>query len=173
MKEIILEYLKTLALAIVLSAFIITFVVQSFVVEGPSMQPTFYTGERLLVNKFIYRFREPQRGEVIVFRPPGEPSYRKFIKRVIGVSGDVIDIKDGIVYVNGEPLDPKYAFDRIERRFFSIAFPIRVPDGHVFVLGDNRNNSKDSRQLGPIPIESITGEAFLLYWPLSKGGIVH
>jgi signal peptidase I len=171
-KNVIIDYVKTLALAIVLSAFIIIFVVQSFVVDGESMQPTLYTGERLLVNKFIYRFREPKCGEIIVFHPPGEPNNRRFIKRVIGVPGDVVDIKDGIVYVNNKPLNSQYTFEKIRSRYFNVDFPLKVPEGCVFVLGDNRNNSKDSRHLGPIPMKSITGEAFLLYWPLSKGGLV-
>ncbi len=173
MKEIILDYLVTFAIAIVLTAFIMTFVVQSFVVDGPSMQPTLYTGERLLVNKFIYRFKEPQRGDIIVFRPPGEPNYRKFIKRVIGLPGDVINIENGIVYVNNEPVQAEYTFEKISSRWFPVNFPVKVPEGHVFVLGDNRNNSKDSRHLGPIPMKNITGEAFLLYWPLTKGGLIH
>mgnify|MGYP000968448142 CR=1 FL=1 len=173
MKEIILDYLVTFAIAIVLAAFIMTFVVQSYVVDGPSMQPTLYTGERLLVNKFIYRFKEPERGDVIVFRPPGELSNRKFIKRVIGVAGDIINIEDGIVYVNNEPVPDEYAFEKIRSSWFPVNFPLKVPEGHIFVLGDNRNNSKDSRHIGPIPLKNVTGEAFFLYWPLTKGGLIH
>ncbi len=159
------EFLESILIAGVLAFFIITFVVQSFVVEGPSMEPSFEHGERLFVNKFIYRFREPERGEVIVFEPRGAPS-DKFIKRVIGLPGETVKLEGGEVFINGEPLPEDYIQDPPRRSYG----PYEIAEEEVFVLGDNRSNSSDSRfsHVGMVDYGSISGQAFWVYWPLNE-----
>ncbi len=163
------EFLESILIAGVLAFFIITFVVQSFVVEGPSMEPSFYHGERLFVNKFIYRFREPERGEVIVFEPRGAPA-DKFIKRVIGLPGETLEMRDGEVYINGEVLEEDYTKDPPRRNYG----PYEIKDNEVFVLGDNRSNSSDSRfpHVGMVEYNSISGKAFWVYWPIMEMRVV-
>jgi signal peptidase I len=165
----IVEYVQAFAIAIVLAAFIITFIAQSFVVEGSSMEPNLHNRERLLVNKLVYRFKEPQRGDVVVFRYPANPR-RKFIKRVIGVPGDMVEVRDGHVILNGEVLEEDYTMDLT----FGTFGPEVVPAGHYFVLGDNRNNSDDSRfpDVGFVPRRNIVGKAFVAWWPPGEIGLL-
>lgn len=127
------------------------------------MRPTLQNGERLVVNKFIYRFNKPAKGEVIVFRYPRDPS-RDFIKRVIAEPGDTIEIKDGRVFVNGQLLNEPYILDKT-RGSYNLA---TVPEGHIFVMGDNRNNSEDSRfrDVGFVSYDLIKGKAIMIFWPL-------
>lgn len=162
------EMVETIVISGVLAAFIITFVVQSFVVKGNSMEPTLHNGERLFVNKFIYRFSEPQRGDIVVFKPDGAPQER-YIKRIIGLPGDTVTIKDKQVKVNGVLIDEKdYTSVAITNDFGTY----RVPEGHFFVLGDNRmpKASSDSRYISPVGYvdsKSIYGKAFITYWPIT------
>jgi signal peptidase I len=144
------------------------FVIQNTVVEGNSMEPNFVDGERLLVNKLGYRFSEPQRGDVIVFHAPGYEN-KDFIKRVIGLPGDSIAIRDGLVSVNGQVLDepwlPAVGLDSYG--------PYTVPDEQYFVMGDNRPHSNDSRSWEQaLPRENIVGKVWLSVWPLEAWGIV-
>lgn len=159
------EYVETVGGAVVLAVFIMVFIARAFTVDGPSMLPTLHSGERLLIDKLTYRFREPHRGEIVVFRYPADPSHH-FIKRVIGLPGDRIDIRGGVVYVNGVALDEEYTSSPTYGRFTSGV----VPDGHYFVLGDNRNNSQDSRSplVGYVPKKLITGRALVRYWPVNR-----
>jgi len=168
-KSVIREYVEAIAVAVVLAGFIIVFVAQSFLVQGASMEPSLSHGERLLVDKITYRFRPPARGEIVVFRYPADPS-RKFIKRVIGQPGDVVYIRGGRVFVNGTPLVEDYILGPTYGEFP----PLRVPPDHFFVLGDNRNNSDDSRfaDVGPVPRHLIVGRAILTYWPPAQAGII-
>ncbi|MDI9567869.1 MAG: signal peptidase I [bacterium] len=168
-KGIVREYLECVAIALVLAFFIITFVVQSFVVDGSSMEPTLHHGQRLLVNKFIYYFTRPQRGDIIVFQYPANPR-EDFIKRVIGVGGDHIQIKDGKVFVNGHPLEEPYLLEPTYGDFEGT-----VPPDSYFVLGDNRNNSRDSRypDVGMLLREDIIGKAALIYWPPGDIGLIN
>lgn len=157
------EYVQALVIAVALAAFIIAFVAQSFLVQGSSMEPTLSEGQRLLVDKLTYRWRAPERGEIIVFNYPADPR-RKFIKRVVGVPGDEIMIVGHRLVLNGEPVAEPYILGPI----FSGFGPVTVPEGHVFVLGDNRNNSDDSRyaDVGPVAFDAIVGVARVVYWPL-------
>lgn len=166
-KSVVREYLETLIGAVVLAFLIMTFVARTFTVEGPSMRPTLEDGQRLLVDRLTYRFREPQRGEIIVFRYPANPS-QHFIKRIIGVPGDEIYITRGTVFVNGEPLDEPYINGRMLT--FRTYGPIIVEPDSYFVLGDNRNNSEDSRdpRVGLVPRENIVGRALWRYWPVDE-----
>ena len=168
-KARIREYVEALVIAGALAAFIITFVAQSFLVQGSSMEPTLVDGQRLLVDKITYRLREPRRGEIIVFHYPADPR-RKFIKRVIGLPGDEVLIAGQRLILNGRPVEEPYVLGPMRGVFG----PMTVPPGHVFVLGDNRNNSDDSRypDVGPVPMELVVGLARLAYWPPGRVGLV-
>lgn len=163
------EWVEAIVGAVILTAFIITFIAQSFVVQGTSMMPTLQNNQRLLVDKLSYRFSEPSHGDIIVFRYPANPK-DEFIKRVIAVPGDSVAIIEGRLYVNGQLIEEEYIAE-ITRRGFSFQI---VPEGHYFVLGDNRNNSLDSRDLrvGFVPRKNIVGRAIWSYWPLSKLQII-
>ena len=163
--EEIKDWIVSIAIAVVLAFFIRYFIVELYLVDGPSMRPTLQSAERLVVNKFIYRFRPPERGEILVFRYPRDPS-RDFIKRVIAVPGDTIEIRDGRVYVNAALLNEPYILSK-PRGNYPLA---TVPDGHIFVMGDNRNNSEDSRfaDVGFVPFDLIKGKAMLVFWPVSQ-----
>ena len=164
--------------------------VQNFRVEGSSMEGTMHNGQYILVNKAVYFkvdigfldflpffdagdnpvryiFREPRRGDVIVFRFPNQKE-RDFIKRIIAVPGEEVQVKDGLVFIDGRALDEKYILDRPNYNFG----PEIVPDRQYFVLGDNRNNSYDSRSWGFVPEEDIIGRAWVSYWPFENFGFV-
>ncbi|NIM96264.1 MAG: signal peptidase I [Anaerolineales bacterium] len=135
-------------------------------VDGASMEPSLHNGEFVVINRLAYRWQNPARGEIIVFRFPLDPE-RRFIKRIVGLPGDTIQIDGGLVYVNGELLDEPYisASPRYQGEW-------TVEQGHVFVLGDNRNNSSDSQNWGSLHIEEIIGKAVAIYWPLDDLGII-
>lgn len=169
MKAELREYIEALLVAVLLAGLIIVFVAQSFLVHGSSMEPTLTEGQRLLVDKLTYRIRPPERGEIIVFHYPSDPK-RKFIKRVVGLPGDVVEIYGHRLILNGRPVHEPY----IKGPIFDAFGPVTVPEGHVFVLGDNRNNSDDSRypDVGPVPMDLIVGVARLVYWPPANMGVV-
>lgn len=159
------DWIISILIAVILAFFIRYFIVELYAVEGPSMRPTLLNGERLIVNKYIYRFNQPERGEIIVFRYPSDPS-RDFIKRVIAVPGDTIEIKDGRVFLNGQLTNEPYILEKTRG-----SYPLAtVPAGHVFVMGDNRNNSEDSRfkNVGFVSNELIKGKAVLVFWPVGE-----
>ena len=175
------EYAEAAAIAVLLALFIRTFVVQAFKIPSGSMEPTLLIGDHILVNKFIYGVKipfihstvipisRPERGDVVVFIYPVDKS-KDFIKRVIGLPGDKIEIRDKKIYVNGNLYDDKHGFYADRRA--AKANPghpdqFTVPKGHIFVMGDNRDHSYDSRFWGYVPIETIKGKAFIIYfsWP--------
>lgn len=162
--QVLWEYAKALLQAGVLAAIIIIFIAQSHLVDGESMENTLHNRERLMVDKLSYRFIEPKRGEIIVFRFPADPRAR-FVKRVIAIPGDTIEIRNRVVYVNGVALDEPY----IKGPTYNDMPPVTVRPRHVFVMGDNRNNSLDSRfpQVGQVPYDLIVGRALFSYWPLN------
>ena len=159
------SWIFSIAGAIILALIIRTFIVELYVVDGPSMRPTLQHEERLVVNKFIYRVRNPERGEIIIFRYPRDPS-RDFIKRVIAVGGDTIEIKDGRVYVNDEIIREDYIMEKTRTEYPKVT----VPEGTIFVCGDNRDNSLDSRSadVGFLPLENVKGKAMLIFWPADE-----
>ncbi|GAB6098923.1 signal peptidase I [Halanaerocella petrolearia] len=157
------EYLESIVWAVIISIFLITFVVQAFYIPSGSMKPALQPGDRIFANKLVYRFREPKRQEIIVFNYPVDPS-RKFIKRVIGLPGDKIKIVDGKVYINGQLLKEDYTLEKSYTDYPEI----EIPPNNYFVLGDNRNNSEDSRFWGFVPKENIVGKATVIFWPLSR-----
>lgn len=162
----LLEVVLIVGAAFVLALLIQQFVVKPFYIPSESMEPTLVKGDRVLVNRFVYRFREPERGDVIVFHPPIAPD-EDYIKRVAAVGGDTVAVKDGRLFVNGEPQEEPY----LKESYIEGAFPEEtVPEGYVFAMGDNRNRSGDSRVFGPVRLQSILGEGFLIYWPPGKIG---
>ena len=156
------DWAISILIALVIAFVIRYFIVELYLVDGPSMRPTLQSAERLVVNKFIYRFRAPERGEILVFRYPKDPS-RDFIKRVIAVPGDTIEIKDGRVFVNQQLMNEPYILSKTRGDY-----PLTtIPEGHIFVMGDNRNNSEDSRfaDVGFVPYELVKGKAMMVFWP--------
>jgi signal peptidase I len=197
-KSTVREYAEALAIAILLALFIRTFVIQAFKIPSGSMKPTLIIGDHLLVNKFSYgiriplidrfliQFNKPKRGNIIVFKWPKDES-KDFIKRVIGIEGDVIEIKNDILYVNGEKVVTEYIAkyndndiseaDRYEEFLggakhyildqyvkYEDFGPVTVPENTVFVMGDNRDNSQDSRYWGFVSLNKIKGKALIIYW---------
>ncbi len=151
------------AAAFVLALLVQQFVVKPFAIPSPSMEPTLVEGDRVLVNRLVYHFRSPRRGDIIVFHPPGRPGSDPFIKRVVAVGGDTIAVHDGLLYVNGVAQDEPF----IKEHPIVGDFPeTTISPGYVWAMGDNRNNSGDSRVFGPVSEEAIMGEAFAIYWPL-------
>ena len=154
----LIEILQTLVVAALLF-FTVNLVTARIRVEGSSMEPTLHDGELVVVYRLAYRWQAPSRGDIIVFRFPLDED-RRFIKRVVGLPGETIDVHDGKVWVNGQALSEPY-----------IAAPPRtdgqwvVPEGELFVLGDNRNNSSDSQNWGFLPLREVIGKAVLVYWP--------
>jgi signal peptidase I len=135
-------------------------------VEGNSMEPSLHDGEFVVVNRLAYRWNPPERGDIVVFRFPLNPT-RRFIKRIIALPGDIVQVSDGQVFVNGLALVEPYtaAAPRYTGEW-------RMAEGEVFVLGDNRNNSEDSHEWGPLPTQNIIGKAVLVYWPVGEIGIL-
>lgn len=161
----ILEFLIILIAAFTLVFGVIRpFVVEAFWIPSESMVHTLEVGDRVLTNKFIYDFTSPKRGDIVVFKSV-EGSNEELIKRVVGVPGDKISVQAGRLYVNNKlQKEPYVNKDLPDKSFFG---PTKVPPNHVFCMGDNRANSRDSRFFGPVPDRNIEGEAFLLFWPLN------
>ncbi len=158
------EILETVLIALILAFLVRTFVVESFLVDGRSMNTTLVHHERVFVNKLAYRIGSPQRGDIIVFRYPKDPS-RDFIKRVIAVPGDEIEIRNGgTLYINGERVEEPYVSSPDSRGYILTT----IEEGEYFVMGDNRSNSEDSRFFGMVPIGNIKGKAIMVYWPLDQ-----
>jgi signal peptidase I len=179
-KSTVREYVEAFGTAILLALFIRTFIVQAFKIPSGSMLPTLLIGDHLLVNKFLYGLRvpivgkrvfqvfRPERDDIIVFVYPEDRS-KDFIKRVKAVAGDTIEIRDKVVHVNGQKLEDPYAHYDVGGRVIPGSLrdnfgPFTVPDGEVFVMGDNRDHSHDSRFWGTVPVDDILGKAFILYW---------
>ena len=181
-KGVIRENLEIIIIAVILAMFIRTFVVQAFKIPSGSMKDTLLVGDHLLVNKFIYGVKipftdgktlvpvsEPERGDIVVFKYPQNPE-KDYIKRVIGIEGDVVKIADKKLYVNGEPVNHDYARytdDTVYpawRNPRDNMGPVKVPKDSLFVMGDNRDNSHDSRFWGFVDLNDVKGEAFIIYW---------
>lgn len=163
------SWLRDILFALAIAIFIVIFVVQPVKVEGTSMQPRLVDQERIFVNRFIYRFTDIHRGDIVVFWYPRDTN-KSFIKRIVGIPGDEIEIRYGAVYVNGrrirEPyLKPEFMDHDSYRK-------VVVPPDCYFVLGDHRNSSNDSRNWGFVPRDKIYGKAVFRYWPMSRMGLV-
>ncbi len=188
------EIIETLLLAFLIFVAVRSLVL-NFRVDGSSMVPNLHNSEMLLVNRnvymhfdlnkwldyipgqdhdqprIVYPFHPPERGDIIVFNPP-TLSDKPYIKRVIGLAGETVEIKNGAVYIDGVKLDEPYIQDGITECNQVNCTPWKIPDGYIFVMGDNRRNSSDSRIFGPVKIDSIIGKASLTYWPFRDFGLV-
>jgi signal peptidase I len=164
------ELVHDLSVAVLFCFFLITFVAQAFRVQGTSMLPLLEDGERIIVNKFVYRFQPIDRGDAVVFWYPKDPSV-SFIKRVVGVPGDVVELRSGLLYVNSRRVQEQYL--RPQFNDGESHSPVEVSKGYYYVLGDHRNSSNDSRNWGEVPEKYIYGKAFFRFWPLSKAGFIH
>jgi signal peptidase I len=163
------EVLETVLPALIIALLINVFVGQATRVEGQSMEPNLHTDQRLVVEKVSYRFHGPQRFDVVVLKLPNQGE-ELLIKRVVGLPGETVEIRDGHVTINGDQLDEPFTTEETRPGRNST---VMVPPLHVFVLGDNRNHSNDSRSFGPVPIEDLVGRAWLSYWPPEEVGLVH
>jgi signal peptidase I len=161
------EVVETLLFTLLIYLLIRTFLFENYRVVGTSMDPTLADGEFLVVNKLGYRLHQPQRGDIIVFRDPYSPD-RKLIKRVIGLPGESVEIRDGQVLINNQILDEPY-LDEVGNSARAAA---AIAEDEYFVLGDNRNNSSDSRSWGTLPRAGIVGKAWLSYWPPTMWGLI-
>lgn len=165
------EWMKALAIAIALAFFIRTFLFAPFIVEGESMEATLHNNERLVVNKAIYYLSKPKRGDIIVFHAEADKDY---IKRVIGVAGETVEVRDDVLYINGKQVDEPYlAKKREEAKAEGLALtdnfaPIQIPANDIFVMGDNRQNSRDSRMIGPVSLGKVVGRAEFVFWPFKE-----
>ena len=170
----IIEALEPVVLAFAVFMIVYMFLFQPHKVDGKSMVPNFQDKEDILTNKIVYRSSKPQRGDIVVFHAP-PPYDSDFIKRIIGLPGEVIKVEGGSVYINGEKLNEPYLpddFYTVERAFMREGVPYQVPVGYYMVFGDNRNYSSDSRTWGPIKENAIVGKAWFRYWPVNKLGLV-
>jgi signal peptidase I len=188
-RSFIAELPGLLVTALIIAVVIKTFLIQPFWIPSESMLPTIQVNDRVMVNKLAYKWGEPQRGDVVVFRDPREEEveetipeavirsvleavgirtrgHEDLIKRVIGLPGETVEVKDNRVVINGTPLDEPYLVDV----FMPDEPPITISADQVFVMGDNRNASFDSRRFGPIPLDDLVGEAFVTIWPISHFG---
>jgi signal peptidase I len=163
------DLLQSLVIAAVLALIIRSFLFTPFYIPSPSMEPTLYPGDRIIVNRLAYRLGEPQRGDIVVFRYPLDPS-RDYVKRVVAVGGDTVEARDNVLYINGQPQPPaSYLPPGVVYSDFG---PIKVPPNNYFMMGDNRNNSADSRVWGTLDRKLIIGKAVLVYWPLNHIGLI-
>jgi signal peptidase I len=188
-KSTLREYTESIVIAVILALFVRTWIVQAFKIPTGSMENNLLIGDHLLVNKFIFGptassierkllpVRDIRRGDVIVFKYPDEPD-RDFIKRVIGLPGETLELRAKKVYIDGQPLDEPYvhflepASDSQETTSFDVRErygPVRVPEGQYFVMGDNRDNSQDSRYWGFLPRHYVKGRALMIYWSYESG----
>jgi len=161
------EMAETVLICLVLAIIVRTFVTERFIVEGPSMEPTLWHGQWLIVYKLGYRFSTPKRGEVIVFRYPLDPSV-DYVKRCVAVGGDTVEMRLGRLYVNGQEIPEPYV---TYPGLYDMKSTV-VPEGSIFVVGDHRTNSEDSRMFGPVKVSAVKGKAVFVLWPAKDLGAV-
>ena len=160
------QYISTVLIAIIIALFIKTFLFSTTYVVGTSMYPTLHEGNMLFVNKIPLYFSEPNRGDIVVFKAPDNPR-KDYIKRVVGVEGDTILIQDGKVYLNGEILEEDYIEEGVITKTYD-EYKWEIPKNHIFVLGDNRGASNDSRVFGLVPLDKVVGVANFRYYPFGE-----
>jgi len=166
-KSIIREYVESIVIAVILALFVRAFVIQAFKIPTGSMKPTLNENDRIFVNKYIYRFKNPQRGDIVVFKYPEDPK-KDFIKRLIATEGETVEIKDGNIIINGNVVKDTliskiYYYNRGD--YANSGDKIIVPKDSYYMLGDNSNSSRDSRYWGFVPKKYIVGKAVFRYWP--------
>lgn len=173
-----LGWIKLIVLAVIFALLVRKFLFSPIIVDGPSMQPTLYSHDQMIVNKFIYYFKEPERFDIVVFHASEE---KDFIKRVIGLPGEHVMVKDDILYIDGKEVeqpflqqvdDENYVFSVMTGDFRLeelVGGYDKIPEGYILVLGDNRNNSTDSRhELGLVSLDQVVGKTNIIYWPLER-----
>jgi signal peptidase I len=163
LRRLLRETIAAVLPAVVIALFVNVFVAQAAMVEdGPSMQPNLYVGYRMMTEKISYRFHEPRRGDIVIAET-GKAGVN-LVKRVIGLPGETIESREGHTYINGQPIDEPWV------QYFGGRYlpPTLIPEGHVFIIGDNRPVSRDSRTIGALPIDQIEGRVVFIYWPLDQ-----
>ncbi|MFD1067597.1 signal peptidase I [Oceanobacillus locisalsi] len=164
-----LDWIKALLLAFGFVFLVRMFLFAPIVVEGPSMLPTLHDRDQMIVNKINYTIGEPDRFDIVVFHAPEQ---NDFIKRVVGLPGEHVAVRDDVLYIDGEPVEQPFLSDQVFTNDFELEDLEEghevVPEDSVFVLGDNRSNSTDSRIIGVVPMDEVVGEASLVYWPLNR-----
>jgi signal peptidase I len=165
-KTTVREYAESLISALVLALIVLTFIGRAFEIPSSSMFPTLQIGDRIFVNRFAYKLSVPKRGDVAVFIYPMNEK-RDFVKRIIGLPGETVEIENGHILINGKPANnpSPLTFNTYYNTGGYGTQQVRVPEGEYFVLGDNSGNSKDSRYWGFVPSENLKGKAFAIYWP--------
>lgn len=173
-----MEWLKAILIAVVIAAIVRIFMFSAIMVDGISMMPTLEDGDKMIANKISYTIGEPKRFDIIVFNANPE---EKYIKRVIGLPGDKVEYRDDVLYINGEAQDEPYLeqLKATTEGTLTGDFTLEemtgeqtIPEGYLFVMGDNRRNSTDSRHIGLIPYEEVIGKTNFIYWPIDNGGRV-
>lgn len=170
--DFVMDILETITFVGSIFVVVYLFIMQPNQVKGPSMEPTFRSGEYIFTSKVTYKFRPMERGDVVVFKSPKNPD-QEYIKRIIGLPGDTVKVRGGEVYVNGAQLSESYISDKtsvFEGGFAQEDVQITVPSGKLFVMGDNRPHSSDSREFGPIDQASLIGQVFYRYFPTDRMG---
>lgn len=175
------DWTKAILIALGIMLIVRQFIIAPIVVDGPSMMPTLHDRDHMIVNKFVYRLHEPKRFDVVVFHATEE---KNFIKRVIGLPGEHVAVRDNVLYINGKEVNEQFLNEtkknlkpyEILTNDFSLedtpgAYQ-KIPEGYVFVMGDNRNNSADSRIIGVVPIDEIIGKTSVMYWPVKRIRII-
>ncbi|WP_418791650.1 signal peptidase I [Phosphitispora sp. TUW77] len=166
------DVLQVLFFALILTFLLRSFVIEARLIPSESMLPTLEIGDRLLVDKIAFKFEELERTDIIVFAPPPEAQRgmvkEDLIKRIIGLPGDTVEVKEGMVFINNNSLEETYIAERINYTYG----PVVVPEGYLFVMGDNRNYSFDSHEWGFLPLKNIKGRAFFRFWPAERVGLL-
>jgi signal peptidase I len=167
LRRIVREAVVSIIPALLIALFINVYVAQAVEIEsGPSMQPNLYQGERVMIEKVSYRLHLPERGDIVVADRPGDEV--SLIKRVVGLPGETIEVRGGHAIIDGQPIVEPWVAD-----FGGPDYgPAEVPEGYVFIMGDNRPDSRDSRSIGPVPVSTIDGRVWLVYWPLKELKVV-
>jgi len=163
------EVFESVTIAVLLAVVIRLFVLEPFYIPSGSMEPTLKENDRIIVSKLNYHFQEPKRGDIVVFKYPRDPK-RNFVKRLIAVGGETVAIRNSRLYINGQPVPEDYLPPGLR---FADYGPKEVPQGNYFMMGDNRNNSDDSRVWGFLPKELIVGKALVIYWPPGRLSLAH
>ncbi len=168
-KKVVFDWVRTIALVAVFSFAFRGFVAEARFIPSESMEPTLHVGDKLYVEKITYKVGDIERGDIVVFEAPEASQHKEdMIKRVIALPGETVEIRGGIVYVNGQALDEPYEAEKPASDFPKMV----VPENNLFVMGDNRNNSLDSRFWGTLPIENVIGKAFVRYYPFNQIGVL-
>lgn len=170
----IFDFLQGIVVVLALLVMVYLFIMSPQEINGASMEPNFHNGEYILTNKVLYKFRQPVRGDIVIFKSPMNKEI-DYIKRIIGLPGDTVSLKNNAIYVNGQKVEEPYLAPDVVifgGSYLQEGQSVVVPPGSYFVLGDNRPHSSDSREFGPIALEDFIGVAILRYWPFSRMGLL-